>query len=91
MHGEIGSPYIYFGWRLLIASPVVCCLGLCHAADAKIIKFDPRESIYTEPNDINTAGSITGFYMDKNEKVHSFLRTLGRVDKFEPVTGRGQV
>jgi hypothetical protein len=58
--------------------------GFVRASGGKITEFDPRGSIFTNPNAIDQTGAITGFYFDANFVGHGFLRTPdGTITSFD--------
>ena len=50
-----------------------------------ITRFDPLGSTYTQPNAINPAGTVTGYFEDASFVAHGFLRTSdGTITVFDP-------
>jgi hypothetical protein len=56
------------------------------AKAATFTTFDPPGSVFTEPNAINPAGTITGFYYDASDTIHGFVRAArdGSFTSFDP-------
>jgi hypothetical protein len=48
--------------------------GFVRNADGSFAAFDPTNSTYTQPSDINAEGTITGYYADASDVWHGFVR-----------------
>jgi hypothetical protein len=82
MRGQSVFAQLNLGTRRLAVLPlalVICTLGVGLSAKAQdrkaaIITFDPPGSTLTYAEAINPAGVIAGFFFDKSNAAHGFLR-----------------
>ena len=61
-------------WKVAGVALLVSGLQLYGQQTGPFTTFDPMGSISTQPQAINQAGAITGFYYDTNGNAHGFLR-----------------
>jgi hypothetical protein len=76
-------------WKAVGAILLVCALQLygqpTASGAATCTTFDPLGSTSTQPQSINPAGVITGYYFDANFVAHGFLRAPnGTLTTFDP-------
>jgi hypothetical protein len=65
---------------LLAACLSVVAITPVHLAEARIIEFDPPQSINTTPYSINKSGAVVGYYLtNSNGPSHGFLRASNGV------------
>jgi len=59
--------------------------GFLRAPNGTFTTFDPLGSVFTQPNAINPAGTVTGQFFDVRGVSHGFLRTSdGTITVFDP-------
>lgn len=64
--------------KALIVSAVACAVWAgapAFAAPSNFVSFDAPNSLATQTQCINPAGSVVGYYFDQNFATHGFLRT----------------
>ena len=63
-------------WTLLVTACTLCAAAPAYAAPSNYTTFDPPNSFYTQPECINPAGTIAGYYYDdQTSNSQGFIRS----------------